>query len=95
MSDASLPPPGPGQPFLTLDDALVLRRGVRGVTGVDVRLIGPHATAGAEVVAFLQAEGLETSMQRIDRMEPPPLRRLVFRYTGTRAELTVAPQAGR
>lgn len=93
MTDAAFPTPTPGRPFLTLDDALILRRGVRGVAAVDVRLIGHHATAGAEVMAFLEAEGLETSMQRIERMEPRPLRRLVFRYAGDRAELTVAPDA--
>ncbi|GGE00455.1 hypothetical protein SAMN05421774_101225 [Gemmobacter megaterium] len=93
MTHAPLPPPGVGSPFLTIDDALILRRGVRGVVAVDVRLIGAHPTAGAEVVAFLEAEGLETSMQRIEHMQPPPLRRLVFRYAGNRAELTVAPNA--
>ncbi|WP_154664491.1 hypothetical protein [Gemmobacter nectariphilus] len=86
-------PASPALPFLTLDDALVLRKGVRGVAAVTVRMIGTHPTADAEILAFLEAEGLETSLQRIELMEPAPLRRLVFRYSGNRAELTVAPQA--
>ncbi len=80
--------------FLTLDDALILRQGLRGVQIVDVRQIGDHPSAGPEVVAFLEAEGLEASFRTIGRMVPPPLRRFVFRYSGNRAELTVTPGAG-
>lgn len=79
--------------FLTVEDARQLRHGLRGVQIVDVRQIGPDDSAGAEVVAFLQAEGLETSLRQIERMVPPQLRRFVFRYSGNRAELTVAPSA--
>lgn len=80
--------------FLTVPDARLLRHGLRGVDLVEVRLVGDHPTAGAEVTAFIEAEGLEVSFRQIDRMMPPPLRRFVFRYgAGKRAELTVAPDA--
>lgn len=79
--------------FLTVQDALVLRHGLRGVDAVEVRQVGPHPSAGAEVVAFLEAEGLDVSFRQLEHMVPPPSRRFVFRYTGKRAELTVAPRA--
>ncbi|MFT4151241.1 MAG: hypothetical protein QM656_13665 [Paracoccaceae bacterium] len=80
--------------FLTVEDAVALRHGLRGIQSVLVRQVGLHDTAGAEVVAFLEAEGLEVSFRQLDHMIPPPLRRFVFRYAGGQAELTVAPGVG-
>lgn len=87
-----LPPePRDDLAFLTVEDAVILRRGLRGIRSVEVRQVGPHPSAGAEIVAFLDAEGLEASFRQLTHMVPPPSRRLVFRYTGDHAELTVAP----
>lgn len=87
-----LSPEEPSPTFLTVADTLLLRHGLRGVAEVEIRQVGDHPTAGAEVAAFITAEGLGVSFRQIERMMPPPLRRFVFRYTaGRRAEVTVAP----
>ncbi len=88
----SVPTDDPSLDFLRVQDAFVLRHGLRGIRVVDVRLVGPHPVAGAEIAAFLEAEGMEVSLRQIDRLMPPPLRRYVFRYSGNRAEITVAPE---
>ena len=90
ISDTNTPDDRP-LAFLTLQDALVLRHGLRGIHEVDVRLIGPHPSAGVEVVAFLNAEGMATTFRQLERMIPPPARRFVFRYSGGRAEVTISP----
>lgn len=91
-SDTATDPDDHPLSFLTVQDALLLRHGLRGIRVVEVRQIGDHPSAGAEVAAFIEAEGIEASLRRIGLMMPPPLRRFVFRYKhDKRAELTVAP----
>ena len=78
--------------FLRPDDLPVIEHHLRGVHRIEVRQIGGEAAAGEEVVALLQAAGLEVSFRRLALMTPPPARRLVFRYPGATAELTIAPE---
>src|SRR5690606_18847527 len=91
-----LPPhPAPAPVFLTLGDAELLRRGLRGVQSVEVRQFGGPSTAADEIAAFLELEGVQSTVTRIKLMAPPPLRRFVFRYSGTSAVLTIAPELER
>lgn len=78
--------------FLRPDDLPVMAHHLRGVAAIEVRQIGGPAAAGAEVVAMLEAAGLQVSFRRLEQMTPPPARRLVFRYPGAKAELTIAPE---
>ena len=79
--------------FLTVEDARALRHGLRGIHSVEVRQIGDHPSAGPEVTAFAEAEGLEVSFRQIEWIVPAPKRRFVFRYANRHAELTVTPGA--
>ena len=88
-------PPAHASLFLTLEDAEVLRRGLRGVQSVEVRQFGGPPSAADEIAAFLELEGVASTTKQIKLMAPPPLRRFVFRYTGTNAVLTVAPDLDR
>lgn len=85
----SSPPPFA---FLSLEAAEELRKGLRGIKTVEIRQIGGAASAGEEVASFLQLQGVVTTLTRIALMAPPPLRRYVFRYQGTSAVLTLAPE---
>lgn len=99
MTKADLPPlpqtPAAAPLFLTLEDAEILRRGLRGVQSVEVRQFGGPASAADEIAAFLELEGVQSTTTRIKLMAPPPLRRFVFRYSGTSAVLTIAPELER
>jgi len=89
------PQPTPERPamrFLRPDDLPMIEHHLRGVHRIEVRQIGGAAAAGVEVVALLEAAGLEVSFRRLELMTPPPARRLVFRYPGAKAELTIAPE---
>lgn len=92
MKIEPLPHPMPPFAFLTSEDLRVMQQRLRGVHSVEVRQIGGSPDAGAEVVAHLEAEGLEVVYRVLERMTPPPSCRLVFRYHGTQAELTIAPE---
>jgi len=85
-----LPRPTPG--FLTPEDLRALRHQLRGVRVVEVRQIGGTPAAGVEVVSYLQSEGYEVQFRELQRMTPPPLRRIVFRYLPGHAEMTIAPE---
>lgn len=89
--DRSVHAPAPGG-FLRPEDLPMISHHLRGVQQIEVRQIGGPAAAGAEVVALLEAAGLQVSFRRLERMTPPPRCRLVFRYPGARAELTIAPE---
>lgn len=91
---ASAVGPGPSRPggFLRPEDLPVIAHHLRGVKMIEVRQIGGIDADGAEVVALLEAAGLQVSYRRVERMTPPPARRLVFRYPGAKAELTIAPE---
>ena len=84
--------PAPAPVFLSLEDAEVLRRGLRGVHSIEVRQFGGPPRASEEIAAFLAQEGVAATTSRIKLMAPPPLRRFVFRYAGTSAVLTYAPE---
>ncbi|WP_076483304.1 MULTISPECIES: hypothetical protein [Rhodobacter] len=91
MSDAfALPMPGT---FLTEADYNAMRHHLRGVRIVELRQIGGTPEDGAEVMAYLEAEGFAVKFRLLERMSPPPLKRIVFRYPGPKqAEMTIAPE---
>lgn len=84
----------PGQSrFLRPTDHDVIRRQLRGVRMVELRQIGGTAEDGAEVLAHLESQGFAVKFRLLERMSPPPLCRMVFRYHGPKqAELTIAPE---
>ena len=86
-TDETPPPIG----FLTPEDYLLMRHQLRGVTAVELRQIGGTQATAAEVLIWLEAQGLAVSFRLLERMTPPPSRRIVFRYRGTIAEITLAP----
>ncbi|MBZ4022220.1 hypothetical protein CKO11_07090 [Rhodobacter sp. TJ_12] len=86
----ALPMPGV---FLTEADHALMRHHLRGVRMVELRQIGGPPEAGAEVLAHLEAEGFAVKFRVLERMSPPPLCRIVFRYPGPKqAEMTIAPE---
>lgn len=88
------PTPEPAMPAaaLSLADAEVLRKGLRGVQSIEVRQFGGPPSASEEIAVFLAQQGIAATTTRIKLMAPPPLRRFVFRYAGTSAVLTFAPE---
>lgn len=97
--DLSFPPqeplPAPTLPagFLTEADQALMRHHLRGVRMVELRQIGGPPEAGAEVLAHLEAAGFAVKFRLLERMSPPPLCRIVFRYPGPKqAEMTIAPE---
>jgi hypothetical protein len=83
-------------PFLIETDHALLRHHLRGVRMIELRQIGGPPEAGAEVVAHLESLGFAVRFRMLERMSPPPLLRIVFRYPGPRqAEMTIAPELGR
>lgn len=79
-------------PFLTPEDCALMRHHLRGVAAVELRQIGGTSASAAEVLIWLEAQGLDVSFRQLERMTPPPSRRIVFRYHGTIAEITIAPE---
>lgn len=79
--------------FLTPDLARGLLAQLAGIDQVLVRILGDHPAIAAEVEAFLRTAGFAVTAERLERMEPPPLKRLALRYAGRAATLTVAPLA--
>lgn len=83
-------------PFLREADHALMRHHLRGVRMVEVRQIGGAPEAGAEVVAHLEEQGFAVRFRTLERMSPPPLCRIVFRYPGPKqAEMTIAPEIAR
>ncbi len=79
--------------FLRRADHELMRRHLRGVRMVELRQIGGSPEDGAEVLAYLEAQGFAVKFRLLERMSPPPLCRMVFRYPGPKqAELTIAPE---
>lgn len=79
-------------PFLIETDAALFRHHLRGVRIVELRQIGGPPEVGAEVVAHLEELGFAVKFRMLERMSPPPLVRIAFRYPGPRqAEMTIAP----
>lgn len=94
VSGDAPPAPAPDAPRLQFLDAASARHilsHLNAVGHVTVRVLGAHPEAGAEVVAFLRAEGYEVDSEVLERMVPPPLTRFALRYRGRDATLTVAP----
>ena len=86
------PLPGPTG-FLRMADLDLMHRHLRGVRMVELRQIGGTPADGAEVLAYLEAQGFAVKFRLLERMSPPPLCRMVFRYPGPKqAELTIAPE---
>lgn len=69
-----------------------VRKQLRGIRSVELRQFGADDGTGAALAEFLRREGLDTTVTRIERMVPKPLRRIAIRYQGSRAEITVAPE---
>lgn len=87
-------PPFSAPGFLTAADQREMRHQLRGITSVELRQIGGTRAIGHEVLKWLQAEGLEVQFRTLERMTPPPLRRIAFRFQGRQAILTLAPEIG-
>jgi len=85
------PSPASHDAFLRPEDLHAMQRHLRGVRAVEVRQLGGSPEAGAEVVAHLEAEGFDVAYRALERMTPPPSCRMVFRYRGANAELTITP----
>lgn len=95
MPQITPPVPEPHLPvygFLSETDQRDMRHQLRGIAAVEVRQIGGPRTVGLEVLKWLQAEGLEVQFRELERMTPPPLRRIAFRFQGRQAILTLAPE---
>lgn len=83
----------PAAAFLQPEDIAAIRHQLRKIQFVEVRLFAGSPEVGAEVVAFLESEGLSVSYREISHISPPPTRRIVFRFSGNRALITLAPGA--
>lgn len=81
----------PDATAITEDDFVKIRRQIRGVSHVDVRQVGGNEDVGAHLVSRLREEGFETSLSRLERIVPTPLRRIGIRFQGDRAEITLTP----
>lgn len=90
---AATAPEDPALHFLDPALARYLLDRLKGVASVTVRTVGDEDPAGAEVLAFLRAEGFATEFQHVERMVPPPLLPLAVRYQGKSAIVTVATGA--
>lgn len=82
-------------PFLIESDHARLRHHLRGIRIIELRQIGGTPEQGAEMMAHLENLGFAVKFRKLERMSPPPLMRMAFRYPGPgTAEMTIAPDVG-
>lgn len=77
-----------------LDEEMqVLSWNMRGIRAARIRMVhyAPHIEHS--LAEFLQKLGIEVECEHMASIAPEPLRRFGFQFSGTRAIITVSPQA--
>lgn len=66
-------------------------RQVRGITEAQVLFVGHHPEFEDEFISILFALDISVSSDRTEELVPAPHRRFSFRFSGSKASITVAP----